>query len=86
MENLYGVWRVRLIRGCRKRADVDCTTLPSDDRQYRAITLPNGLVAMVVSDPEADQGAACLNVGVGHLCDPVRTSSRCCALLCNPRV
>ena len=62
---------VRLVRFC------------SDDRKYRAVTLANGLTAMVVHDPEADQGAACLSVGVGHLCDPVRrflsTVGRRCA-------
>ena len=38
---------------------------PADTRDYRAIALPNGLQALVVSDPGTDQGAAALSVNVG---------------------
>ncbi|KAJ3241012.1 Insulinase (Peptidase M16) [Chytriomyces hyalinus] len=41
-----------------------------DDRQYRIITLPNRLEALLVSDPATDRAAAALDVHVGHLCDP----------------
>ena len=43
---------------------------PADVRDYRALTLVNGLEALVVSDPGADQGAAALNVIVGSGNDP----------------
>ena len=42
-----------------------------DDLAYRLIRLENGLQAMLIHDPKADQAAASLNVAVGHLSDPV---------------
>lgn len=42
-----------------------------DDRDYRLIKLENGLEALLVSDATTDKAAASLNVGVGHLSDPV---------------
>jgi insulysin len=44
---------------------------PHDNRKYRLIRLENGLEAMLIHDPQADQAAASLNVAVGHLSDPV---------------
>ncbi|KAJ3113502.1 Insulinase (Peptidase M16) [Phlyctochytrium bullatum] len=41
-----------------------------DDRQYEHLTLPNGLQALLVSDPTTDKAAAAMDVNVGHLCDP----------------
>ncbi|WP_020407664.1 insulinase family protein [Hahella ganghwensis] len=43
---------------------------PSDSREYRAITLDNGLQAMLISDPETDKAAAALDVDVGSGDDP----------------
>jgi hypothetical protein len=43
-----------------------------DERDYRLIRLQNGLEAMLVHDVKADKAAASLDVGVGHLYDPVR--------------
>lgn len=43
-----------------------------DTRQYRFIRLNSGLEALLVSDPETDKSAAALDVGIGHLTDPVR--------------
>ncbi|WP_416208274.1 insulinase family protein [Halomonas sp.] len=43
---------------------------PHDDRDYRALTLDNGLSVLLVSDDEADRAAASLNVGVGSAQDP----------------
>jgi len=43
---------------------------PHDDRDYRALTLDNGLSVLLVSDPEADKAAASLNVDVGSAHDP----------------
>ncbi|PPQ98811.1 hypothetical protein CVT24_003365 [Panaeolus cyanescens] len=41
-----------------------------DDRDYRIITLDNGLQATLVHDAKADKAAASLDVAVGHLYDP----------------
>ncbi|MCE0732978.1 insulinase family protein [Halomonas sp. G15] len=43
---------------------------PNDERDYRVVTLDNGLTALLVSDPEADKAAASLNVSVGSAQDP----------------
>ncbi|GAA5882619.1 hypothetical protein JCM16303_002075 [Sporobolomyces ruberrimus] len=43
---------------------------PNDDRQYRLITLRNGLTAMLISDAKSDKAAASLSVQIGHLSDP----------------
>ena len=45
-------------------------TSPHDARDYRVLTLENGLTALLVSDPEADKAAASMNVGVGSAQDP----------------
>lgn len=41
-----------------------------DNRDYRGLQLPNGLKAVLVSDPATDKAAAALTVGVGHMSDP----------------
>lgn len=41
-----------------------------DLRQYRHITLPNKLEALLISDPQTDKSAAALDVRVGSLFDP----------------
>lgn len=43
---------------------------PHDERDYRAMTLDNGLSVLLVSDADADRAAASLNVGVGSAQDP----------------
>ncbi|WP_249977660.1 insulinase family protein [Vreelandella olivaria] len=43
---------------------------PYDSRDYRVLTLENGLSALLVSDPEADKAAASMNVRVGSAQDP----------------
>ena len=43
---------------------------PQDDRTYRHVVLPNGLSALLISDPTTDKASAALDVRVGHLCDP----------------
>ena len=43
----------------------------SDNRTYKAIELPNKLVALIISDPEAEKSSAALSVEVGSLQDPV---------------
>lgn len=42
-----------------------------DDRDYRVIELQNGLKAILVHDPSADQAAASLTIAVGGTLDPV---------------
>lgn len=49
---------------------VEIERSPADTRDYRAFVLDNGLEALVVSDPDADEGAAALNVNVGSGSDP----------------
>lgn len=43
---------------------------PLDPRSYRALTLPNNLRVVLVSDKDSDKAAAALNVAVGHFSDP----------------
>ncbi len=43
---------------------------PNDDRQYRAVTLENGLQVLLVSDPQTDKAAAAMDVAVGSANDP----------------
>ena len=43
---------------------------PNDDREYRNVTLSNGLVVTLISDPTTDKAAASLDVNVGHFADP----------------
>eukprot|EP01117_Protostelium_nocturnum_P010127 TRINITY_DN3613_c0_g1_i2.p1 TRINITY_DN3613_c0_g1~~TRINITY_DN3613_c0_g1_i2.p1 ORF type:complete len:877 (+),score=261.82 TRINITY_DN3613_c0_g1_i2:61-2691(+) len=50
----------------------DITKPLIDDRNYRYLRLrENGLKVLLISDPNCDKSAACMNVGVGHLSDPV---------------
>ena len=42
----------------------------SDTRQYRLITLPNKLEALLVSDHKTEKAAAALSVNVGSYSDP----------------
>lgn len=42
-----------------------------DERQYELIKLQNELQVLLVSDPTLDLAAVALDVGVGHMSDPV---------------
>lgn len=44
---------------------------PNDTRDYKALTLENDIVVLLVSDPSIDKSAASLSVGVGLLQDPM---------------
>ncbi len=46
-----------------------------DNREYRYIRLPNKLEALLISDAEADKTAAALDVCIGHLTDPVSSTT-----------
>src|SRR5690606_29640883 len=43
---------------------------PNDDRQYRHLTLANGLDVLLISDPVSDKAAASLSVNVGSFDNP----------------
>jgi secreted Zn-dependent insulinase-like peptidase len=43
---------------------------PNDAKQYQAITLTNGLRALLVQNPESNKSAAALAVNIGHFDDP----------------
>ncbi|WP_245184563.1 insulinase family protein [Halomonas salinarum] len=45
-------------------------TSPNDNRDYRLLTLDNGLTVLLVSDSEADKAAASMNIDVGSASDP----------------
>lgn len=45
-------------------------TSPYDTREYRALTLENGIQVMLVSDPETEKSAAALAVGAGSMQNP----------------
>ncbi|BEI82680.1 hypothetical protein CcaverHIS002_0305480 [Cutaneotrichosporon cavernicola] len=59
---------------------VDIKLPPTEDREHRYLTLPNGLEVIIVSDPKSDKAAASMDVGVGHLSDPVDLAG--CAHFC----
>ncbi len=46
-------------------------TSPNDPKDYRHVTLPNGLDALLVSDSKTDKSSAALAVNVGHFDDPI---------------
>ncbi|TMW67012.1 hypothetical protein Poli38472_012128 [Pythium oligandrum] len=43
---------------------------PLDDRQYKYLELPNGLHALVISDPVTESASAAMDVSVGFNSDP----------------
>ena len=51
-------------------AEDDMVAPPLDARRYRLVALPNGMRALLVSDPAAETSAAALDVKVGFLSDP----------------
>ncbi|KAJ2748285.1 metalloprotease, partial [Coemansia nantahalensis] len=48
----------------------DLNKSPSDEREYRLIRLPNGLVAMVVHGGDESMACASICVNIGSLADP----------------
>ncbi|WP_175404459.1 insulinase family protein [Endozoicomonas atrinae] len=48
----------------------DVIKSPADDRDYRYITLDNGLKVLLISDPDTDKSAAAVDVNVGSYQDP----------------
>ncbi|VFQ78513.1 unnamed protein product [Cuscuta campestris] len=49
---------------------VEITKPRSDKREYKRIVLQNSLEVLLISDPETDKCAACMDVGVGAFSDP----------------
>lgn len=45
-------------------------TSPNDYKQYRHITLPNGLTTLLIQDDQCKKSAASMSVAVGHFNDP----------------
>lgn len=43
---------------------------PTDERDYRLLKLPNDMLLLLVSDPEATQAAAALDINIGSRQDP----------------
>ena len=50
--------------------NIEIERSPADDRDYRAVTLDNGLEAVLVSDPKTEKAAAALDINVGTANDP----------------
>jgi insulysin len=61
---------VREPRGDAAPAAVDIRKSPNDDRDYRYVTLDNGLQVLLVSDPTTDKAAASLVVFRGSYHEP----------------
>lgn len=68
------------IKGCSMTAErdtalspvgwVDVIKSPADDRDYRYVTLDNGLSVLLISDPDTDKAAAAVDVNTGSYMDP----------------
>ncbi|PAN28164.1 hypothetical protein PAHAL_5G135500 [Panicum hallii] len=50
--------------------DVEFIRARSDKREYRRVVLPNALEILLISDPDTDKAAACMEVEVGSFSDP----------------
>ena len=61
-------------------AHVEIVKPKSDEFSYRAIVLPNGLKAVLVSDPTADKAGAALDVSAGRRICMCRTQRHPCSL------
>ncbi|GFY98228.1 insulinase (Peptidase family M16) family protein [Actinidia rufa] len=53
-----------------KEEAVEIVKPRTDKRDYRRIVLHNSLQALLISDPETDKCAACMEVGIGSFSDP----------------
>lgn len=53
-----------------KASSVDVFKSPADSRDYRFITLDNGLKVLLISDPDTDKAAASLSIEVGSFENP----------------
>ena len=69
LSRLFAAACVALLAAAPTRAG-EIERSPADTRDYRAITLDNGLEALLVSDPDTEEAAASLDVNVGSASDP----------------
>lgn len=72
---LFVALSILLLAGCAHQQSepvpgVSIIQSPNDERQYEYLVLPNELRVVLISDPEADKGAASLTVGVGSTANP----------------
>ena len=75
---IAGVLATVLLGGCTLTAERDAMDKtsqvviksPADDRDYRYLTLDNGMKALLISDPDTDKAAAAVDVNVGSWQDP----------------
>jgi insulysin len=72
LNTLSGCNSTEASRNTTANAIVNPTVVKSknDDRQYRYVTLNNGLKVILVSDSKADKSAASMDVHIGHMADP----------------
>ncbi len=63
------VWAPQIVEAAKTQSQVIVS--PADTREYKAITLENGITVMLVSDSTLDKSAASLSVGVGLMHDPM---------------
>ena len=54
----------------QSQAEPDIYTSPYDQREYRTLTLENGLRVLLVSDTETEKAAAAIAVGAGSMQNP----------------
>ncbi|MDG1064946.1 MAG: insulinase family protein [Luminiphilus sp.] len=83
--SISGLFVVFFLLGCSQREDAAQTTAtleaesdpvsvivsPNDSREYRSVSLANGIEVLLVSDPAVEKSAASLSVGVGLMFDPM---------------
>lgn len=74
---VVGVLTMVSIAGCSMTTEREALVTPeevikspADDRDYRYVTLDNGLKVLLVSDPDTDKSAAAVDVNVGSYQDP----------------
>jgi len=53
-----------------KSDEIEIIKSKIDKREYKYLTLENGIKCMIVHDPEADKSAASIDVKVGAALDP----------------
>ena len=60
-----------VVESAEGTAPVSVIVSPNDSREYRSLSLANGIEVLLVSDPQVEKSAASLSVGVGLMFDPM---------------
>ena len=47
-----------------------------DDRMYRYVKLHNQMKCLLVHDKDVEKSAACMYIGSGSLCDPIKKNEK----------